>query len=388
MKVFAALMLAIGLCAAPSFAEEVKQETTGANWLTWNNPYDVRLQPWGYVRMGYENVENDSRFDFIGRNDGFILDNARVGIDASIGDKLSMSFSIEGASDIEEGSNSTLGDLDVRVRDAFVRWTPSRFVGIQGGQFKAPFAAEELRSRSDLMFVSRAVGQEGVLPGRGLQEQGVGIDRQLGVMLSSPAPLPLVQEIAGSYYFMVANGNGDNQLLNDNDDVAFIGRGELHYADFVTVGGAFLVNDRTSGTPPNQSKDEDTGFAADILLTPFGFELFFQYVEIETEFKTVSQALDRTQRAYHAQAAYTFLTPWLTIAPGYRYAVLDPFAKTDGDAGGLDLDAFKVDYHTLGVRFGHLDLPLALLVNYTFTEEKAPRELDNNRFQILAQVSF
>lgn len=387
MKVFvAAFVLLVGLGAAPSLAEEKSESTR--SWLSWENPYDVRLRPWAYIRMGYENVEQDDRFNFIGSNDGFVLDNARVGIDAAIGEQLSVAFSVEGASDVREGINSTLGEIDVRVRDAFLRWDPFPFVGIQGGQFKAPFAAEELRSRDELLFVSRAVGQEGVLPGRGFEEGGVAVDRQLGFMISPRAPLSIWREVAGSYYLMIANGNGENEVLNDNTKLAVIGRGELHYADFVTVGGAFLVNDRTSGVLPNQSRDEDTGFAADVMITPFDLELFFQYVEIETEFKTVSNALDRTQRALHVQVGYTFELPWLSITPGYRYALLDPFAKVKGDQAGLDLDSFRVDYHTLGVRFDHLDLPLALLVNYTFTEEKSPREIDNDRLQILTQVSF
>lgn len=386
MKLIVALIALVALMASPVVAEEEKGSTR--SWLSWENPYNVRLRPWAYVRMGYERVEEDSRFDFVGRNDGFVLDNARVGIDAAIGEQLSVAFSVEGASDVRRGLNSTFGDLDVRVRDAYGRWDPFSFVGVQAGQFKAPFAAEELRSRADLLFVSRAVGQEGVLPGRGFEEPGVAVDRQLGVMLSPRERLPIWQEVRGSYYFMLANGNGENQVVNDNTKLAYIGRGELHYSDFVTLGAAFLINDRTTGELPNQTRDKDTGFATDIMITPFGVELFFQYVEVETEFKTVPQALDRTQRAYHVQAGYTFETPWLTITPGYRYAHLNPFAKAKGDQTGLDLDSFQVGYHTLGARFGHLDLPLALLVNYTFTEEKTPRKLDNDRLQILAQVSF
>ena len=391
MKAVIALLLAAA-CVSPAFAYDPVDAVDGtrAGLLSFElgTPYDIKIKPWGYLRIGYEAVQDDDRFDFIGRNDGFILDNMRLGTHVSVADQLHLVVSMEAASDIEAGNNSPIGEIDVRLRDGFLRWDPFAFVGFQAGQFKAPFAAEELRSTSDLLFVSRAVGQEGVLPGRGFEEIGVAVDRQLGAMVSSPAPLTIWDKYAGSYYLMVANGNGDNELLNDNDNVAVYGRGELHYDDFLTIGGAFLVNKRTEGELPNQSNDEDTGYAADIMVTPFGFELFFQYVELTTEFETVSEALDQTQRAYHAQIAYRFLTPWMTITPGYRYAVLDPYADVDGDTEGLDLDAFKVDYHTLGVRFGHLKLPLAFLVNYTFTDEKDPRELDNNRLQLLVQAEF
>jgi hypothetical protein len=391
MRAVLALLAAISL-ASPAFAydqtDAVDGSKTGLLSFELGTPYDVKLQPFGYVRIGYEAVQDDDRFDFIGRNDGFVLDNARLGMIASIGEQLSMAISMEAASDIQAGNNQPIGEIDVRLRDGFLRWDPFRFVGIQAGQFKAPFAAEELRSTSDLVFVSRAVGQEGVLPGRGFEEIGVAVDRQLGAMLSSPEPLTIWKKYAGSYYLMVANGNGDNELLNDNDNVAVYGRGELHYDDLLTIGGAFLVNTRTEGELPNQSDDEDTGYAADILMTPFGLEVFFQFVELKTEFETVPEALDRTQRAWHVQVGYDFETPWVNIMPGYRYAVLDPYADVDGATDGLDLEAFKVGYHTIGARFLHPKLPLGFFVNYTFTTEDDPRKLDNNRLQLLAQVAF
>lgn len=388
----AALAAMVCCCITPTRADDDAPAASASSlmpsWMKWKEKFGLQLDPWAYVRMGYESVDNDDRYDFIGRNDGFILDNARIGFDASVGEQLSVAFSLEGASDIEVDTNTPMGELDVRVRDAYVRYDPLRYFGIQGGQFKAPFAAEELRSRADLSFVSRAVGQEGVLPGRGFEEPGVQIDRQLGVMISSGQSLPIWNEITADYYAMLANGNGDNELLNDNDDLAVIGRIEAHYEDLVTIGAAVLWNKRTAGDPPNQSDDEDTGVATDLLLTPYDGEIFFQYVELDTDYKTVSDTLDRTQRAFHVQVSYLFEIPWMTLTPGYRYAVLDPYADADGDDAGLDLDAFEVDYHTIGVRIGHLELPLSLFVNYTFTEEKEPRELDNDRLQILTQVVF
>lgn len=391
MRGFTALVLAV-LVASPASAanlmDAVDAPEDGLFSFEINEPYKVRIQPYGYVRIGYEAVQDDNRFDFIGRNDGFILDNARFGTKLTVADQLRAVVSVEAASDVEAGNNQPIGEIDVRLRDGFVRWDPFRFAGIQAGQFKAPFAAEELRSTADLVFVSRAVGQEGVLPGRGFEEPGVAVDRQLGAMLSPLEPLTIWKKYAGAYYLMVANGNGDNELLNDNDNVAVYGRAELMYDRFVTIGGAFLVNDRTEGELPNQSNDDDTGYAADLLLEIYGAEVFFQWVELTTEFETVPEAGDRTQRAWHVQAAYEFTTPWVDIKPGYRYAVLDPYAEVDGDLDGLDLEAQEVGYHTLGARFAHPKLPLAFFVNYTFTHEEAPYKLDNNRLQLLAQVAF
>ncbi len=389
---FAALMfLTLGLVCTPAWAQDDGPAQKGRrppNWMNWEEKLGVKLDPWAFVRVGYESVQNDDRYDFIGRNDGFILDSARIGVRGSVGEHLSVAVTVEGASADDIDTNSPMSDIDVRVRDAYMRWDPLRYFGVQVGQFRGPLAAEELRSVVDLTFISRAVGQEGVLPGRGFQEEGVAIGRQLGAMMSSGTSLPVWDEISADYYLMVANGNGQNEYLNDNDDLAVIGRVEAHYAQLVTVGAAGLWNKRTAGDPPNQTDDEDTGVAADLLLTAYGAELFSQYVELETDYKTVGDNLDQTQRAYHVQLSYLFETPWLTATPGYRYAVLDPYADSDGDTDGLDLDSFEVRYHTIGVRFGHLELPLSLFVNYTFTDEEEPRELHNDRLQILTQVVF
>lgn len=75
--------------------------------------------------------------------------------------------SFEGASDVLRAPNTLLGSLSVRLRDAFARWDPFSFAGIQVGQVKAPFQEEELRGTQALLFASRAVGVERVAPGRG-----------------------------------------------------------------------------------------------------------------------------------------------------------------------------------------------------------------------------
>lgn len=136
--------------------------------IEWRNN-DWLIAPWGQVRLEYENVQNDNTQSSsapIGRNDGFILDNARLGLDLHYREDLTMLISMEAASDIQDDTNTPIGEIDVRLRDAYVRWDPFWFGGIQAGQFKAPFAAEDLRSTADLLFASRAVGWEGVLVGR------------------------------------------------------------------------------------------------------------------------------------------------------------------------------------------------------------------------------
>jgi hypothetical protein len=356
----------------------------------------VEIEPFSFVRLIYESVESDDRYDFIGRNDGFILDSARVGLDANIANQLRLFLSIEAASDTTEDTNNPLGEIEVELRDAFGRWDPFFFVGIQAGQFRAPFSAEELRLRQDLLFVERAVGIEGVLPGRGFEQPGLAVDRQIGVMLSPQRSITLgdfgideespLNPFGFRYYVMAANGNGESQLINDNSELAVFTRFELLYDDYVQLGGAYFYNERTVGDPPNRFDEDDTGWAADALLTPWEAEIFFQYARVETDFPTVGTE-DRVQEAWHIQFGYLFRTPWFFIKPGYRYATFDPWASGN-DGSGLDLSVFDLQYHTFGFKIGHLTLPITFFFNYTITDEKAPRELDNNRLQLLMQVEI
>lgn len=346
------------------------------------------ISPYGYLRAGYEHVQTDARYDFVGRNNGFLLDAARVGVEGrNEAWHLTFRISAEGAADAQSGINTPQGSLEVRLRDAFARYDFAPWLGAQLGQFKAPFDAEELRGTQDLLFASRAVAQLGVLPGRGFQEEGIAIDRQLGLMLSSAKPIPIVGDLGASYYAMLFNGNGQNQALNDNNRLGIVGRIELTYGGYVALGGAALKNERTSGALPNLYAENDVGFDGDLAVRAFGFEAFAQIATIRSSYPTVGAA-DRVRLGYHAQLGYRIENPILPVAPAYRYAHYHPW-QSGGDATtGQDYDAFKLDHHTFGVKVWHPSLPLVGWINYTLTMEPPARRLDNDRLEILGQVTF
>lgn len=344
------------------------------------------FRPYGYVRMGFEWVNNDERYDFIGENSGFVLDAARLGFEVKRADEFTAVISVEGADGNPSGINTPAGDLDVRLRDAYMRWDPIPQIGVQVGQFFAPFAAEEMVSRRDLAFAGRALAQEGVLSGRGFEQSPVALDRQLGVMISQRDPID-IGPVGLAAYAMIANGNGPNKLLNDNNLPAFIGRLELYAMDHVRAGGAFARNDRREGEAPDQFDEKDTSFAADLLVTIKDLRVFGQFVQVMTEFPTAGLA-DRTQRGISAEAGYTLKVPYVHITPGYRFAHFDPWAGGSEAAAGAALESFQLNYHTVGLRFDHADLPFRLYANYTITVERDPRKLDNDRLQILTQAEF
>ncbi len=361
-------------------ATEVVEEEIVEDPAFWVSPY-------GYLRVGYDLVADDPNFDFVGTNNGFVLHNARLGLAGGNTDwDLSFQISLDGAADQRNSVNTPQGDLDVRLRDAFVRWDVCDCFGVQVGQFKLPFSAEEMRSTADVPFISRAIGLNGVLVGQGLETEGIVVGRELGLMLSPSSPI-YFGDFGFAYYAAVANGNGPNQLLNDNGSIAIAGRLEFYYSDLVRVGGGILLNERTIGELPNLFSEDDFGISADLLVSWEGLEVFGQLTMMTTEYATTGAA-DREQLAWHAQVSYVVDQLLVPFAPAYRIASFHPRAEGGVTDGGTDLDSFELMYHTIGLRVWVPDTPLTLNLNYTLTGEKEPRELENDLFQAMVQLVF
>ncbi len=370
------------LLVTPAQAEGPASSPQSAASLGWEGDW------FGYVRAGYEHVTDDEDFEFVGDNNGFILHNARLGYDGwHEVTGLSYRISFEGAVSEHTRPNSPQGNLDVRAKDAYLRWDPIPQFGVTVGQFKAPFIAEDLRSTGSLLFSSRAVGVEGVGRNRGFDQQGLSIDRQIGLMLS-PKDLKIGSYVGLGYYIAVVNGNGPNQTLNDNSKPAYAGRLEVKFGENGVLGGGVWMNDRTSGELPNLNEEKDFGIAADFLATAWGAELFVQFVQLKTEFETVAGTPERTQQALSAQVGYDIKIPLGTITPAYRYATFDPWKDGGAADAGVSLESFKLQYHTLGLKMLNPNEDMTLYVNYTLTMEEDGRELDNDRLEVLAQVTF
>lgn len=374
--------LAAGVLGGVVHAEEVAAPVDEAPELR-----SFELEAFGYLRAGFEHVQNDERIDYIGENSGFVLQNARVGVRGGMQDVgLSFRLSVDAADTRERRLNDPLSELSVALRDAFLRQELHSTVGVQVGQFKAPFLQEELRATSSLAFASRAVGVDGVLPGRGFEEPGVGQGRQLGVMLSPADPIRF-GDFGVSYALALMNGNGANRSVNDSNRYGLYGRLALHWDDMVSLGGSVMRNDRRVGTLPNRFDEEDFGLAGDFTFSAFNIDLFAQLAHLTTSFPTVGIE-DRERFAWHVEAGYTVDALPIHFAPAYRFAHYHPRAGSEGQDESLDLDSFRLTYHTLGLRVWHPEVPLTAFLNYTLTMEEPERELDNNRLELLLHLQF
>ncbi len=341
----------------------------------------------GYVRAGYEHVQADADETFVGNNDGFILNNARLnfgGEHAKSG--VSFRVGVEGAADLGNELNNPQSELGARLRDGWLRWDPTEWGGLQVGQFKAPFAAEELFSTAGLAFVGRSVGIDGVAVGRGHEESGLGVDRQIGAMLS-PAEHIRFGEVGVGYYLMAASGNGANQALDDNGKPAYYARLELSWGELLTVGGAWYQNERSElpENSPVATETTQTGLAGDLHARYAGLEVFAQFAQVTTAHDTITQNPEQKARALSGQLSYRIEALPVALTPGYRFAQLEPYSDGDGVA---DLTSRTVRYHTVGLRADHPDTALSLHLNYTLTGEESGRELDNDRLEAIAQMVF
>lgn len=393
MKTPVAMLAAAGLLVLPALPAAAETSTpepppaalaqTAADESPTERPFQLGWS--GYLRGGYEWVQNDPDFDQVGENSGFVLQTARIQIDGAAEDHgFSFRISMDAADVQDRALNNPMGQLDVSLRDGWLRQELHPTVGLQVGQFKAPFLADELVARHDQMFASRAVGTEGVLPGRGLERRGIAQGRQLGAMFSPAEPIRF-GDFGVAYALAVMNGNGANRTVNDNNSLAYYGRLELLYDDMVRLGASVLHNQRRIGDLPNRFDETDFGLAADLQVRVEGLLLQGQFARITRSLDTLG-AEDEEKLAWHVQARYLLDMLPVHIAPGYRLAFYDPRADLeDASAGPAD---FGLLYHTVGLQLHHPALPVSADINYTLTMEDDAAALDNDRFELILQVLF
>lgn len=161
---------------------------------------------------------------------------------------------------------------------------------------------------------------------------------------------------------------------------------DLATRPIVHVGVAGQWVPRTVGNLPDLIRQTDVGAAADLAVNLFGVDLQAGLLYLRTQNDTLSAVPDLERFGWWGQLRYTIpkIPPELIF--GYRIAAYQPrahlsvAAPTPSDAnfdGSLNLL-----YHTIGVSVRPLrGFPLRANLNYTFTTEQAPNQLDNDRFE-------
>ncbi len=343
----------------------------------------------GYVRARYGMVlEGEEGPDFVGINDGFFLDNARLIIGAKKGAVDSI-ISIDGAVDRRSAANTASGQVDVGLKDAWVGYTVNEHLKIQAGQFKPPFDAEELRSTRAMFFIQRAVDSRGVRGVEGYNVQGLSLPRQAGALLSGD--LGLGGGFGLGYGVSVTNGSGANHPTNDNDDLAYTGRLTIGHDSHMTLGAGVHYNRLTNGAAPDLFSDDELAWVVDFeyrrTMGAIGFFMSAQYLMRETTSVDVESEPKTSATGYHGSLGFNLPAGF---SLGYRYAYLDPTSKFEAEDPVVEtvLETDAITHHTVGLGYDVASAPLGFKLNYTLAQEDAGRELDNDRVDILMQASF
>jgi hypothetical protein len=382
------LALCLGTSALVVTPASAQAQTDAVGYQEYEAVYQDEEPAWhfspvGYVRTGVQLTQRDDDVDFIGRNNGFYIAHARLGLNGRHDDAgVSFRLSFDGALDSDRSDvNTPEGSLEVGLRDAYIRYAPG-VIALQLGQFKAPFTRESMRSTGRLPFINRSVGEAGIAVGTGYELPGLNVSRQQGLMLSTDGVLEagLVYLAA---YAMVANGSGSNDTLNDNSRFGFFARGQVGFLDIVTLGLSGHLNDRTV----DRFIKEDRTWAVDVNVHWIDFDFYAEYISQITRCPTTGTQR-RLSQAFSAQLNYGIAIGEFMLTPGYRFATFNPSVEAESPPGEPVLRG--VNTHTIALQ-GSTDLDsaeLGLQLEYIIMGEDDGREVDNNIFQALARVAF
>jgi len=363
--------------------------------LQWNQthsddaPFELLIG--GYLRAGYTNIQNDQDIEYIGRRDGFILHDARLELDGQLRNGLGFVFEVDGAVSRQSGdSDDPAVPLRLRLKDASIYYEPFDWLRADVGQFKPAFDVEEQTSTSDLLFVNRSVGARGVKNIEGFNVDGLSVGRELGARLQAGPYFPQsddnsAQGPGGSLTVSATNGQSPNTSLNDNEHLAYAARGTLHWGKYVRLGGAYYHNNQSIGSRPDRLGIVRSGWTADVSAEYKGATLIGSIIRMH---ENAEQRANELGQSIQAQVAYE--EPFLGLQPAYRFALYDPTLRVNGEQpnAGSPADVDQRLHHTIGLNYRAKNYPIVLMANYTLAQESETRDIDNNRFDALLQLSW
>jgi hypothetical protein len=340
-------------------------------------------EPYGYLRIQAGVVQNDPNVAFVGRDDGFELQNARVGVRGVIDEaevdivmpKIAFQISIDGAIDERERINDPDGKLAVGLRDAFVDVHLGAFFAVRAGRFDIWFDPEHLYGDTERPFVDRSLESRGTRPTEGWQTDGLTPGRSIGVALRRD----IVSFGAPELGMEVAVQNGADEFSSDNDNDLPAVSAALRLAlpqGYVLAAARF--NPRTEGELPLQRDETDLEGAVGALLAFGPVHVGLGATYVRTSFGTTGGP---AQNAYggHGQLVVDVVRGDRTLGVGYRFAILDPSDLILTD---------RIMEHTAGAVLAIPRWRLRAQLNVTHVMEQAERELSNGRVEAALEVSL
>ena len=335
-------------------------------------PPKFKWEPFGYLRMQYIVVQNDPNVAFVGRDDGFELQNARVGVHGDMQGIVRFTLSLDGAVD-ERAQNTPQGKLRVGLRDAFADVGLGGDLLVRGGYFQTWVDPQSQVADTAREFVDKPLETRGMRSTEGFYTPGLPPGRSLG------AAFRIDPEQANRVGLEVAVQNGADEFAsnNDNDKPAVSAAVLFRLADHGFVIAAGRWNPRTVGDLPFRQDETD-------LQASFGAQVNAGAVAVGAGAIVQRTMFESTggpnQNAYGTHAQLMFKVPGSRpFAIGYRFGILDPSSLIVTD---------RVMEHTAGAVIGVPQWRMRVQLQATHVMEQAARELSNSRIQLAAEVSL
>lgn len=335
-------------------------------------PAGFAWHPFGYLRMQYAAVQNDPNVAFVGRDDGFELQNARVGVRGDLGVRASFVVAIDGAVDERVQVNTPQGRLKVGLRDAFVDVRLAGPMMLRGGYWQPWVDPEALIPDTSRAFVDHPIESLGVRSTQGFYAPGLPPGRSMGAGVRYDPAEGVGFEVA------VQNGADEFSSNNDNDMPAVSAAGVLRLPGDGFVMAALRWNPRTVGELPFRQDETDYQATAGAQIAAGPVQLGAGVIVQRTIYESTGGP---AQDAYgaHGQVMVQVLDGDQPVSVGYRFGILDPSSLITTD---------RVMEHTAGAVMAVPSYRMRVQLQVTHVQEQAARELSNDRVQLAAEVSL
>lgn len=361
----------VAATAALPAAAPVADAATVAKGFRWH------LQ--GVLRVNSAVVQNDPNVQFIGRSDGFRLQDAWLTLQGQYGERVHVAIGIDAGQDARTRANSPNGELRVVVRDAAVDLAlAQRLTGItlRVGRFLTMADPDSMLNANDRAFVDRSLMSRGVRATEGWEAAGLAPVRSLGAALRLDAG-PLTSGVKPGFELAVQNGADEFASANDNDSFAISLAGFLRLRNngFVMVAGRW--NPRTIGDLPLRRDQTDLEAAVSGRYHVGPVELMGGFIVRNTTFDSTGGP---SQTAFGVQAQGMYHIPTeLPLGVGYRFGIMDPSNLVLTD---------RVMEHTAGIILKLPSIYSRVQLNFTHVAEQAERELANDRVEAVYEVAL
>lgn len=335
-------------------------------------PPKFAWEPFGYLRMQYIVVQNDPNVAFVGRDDGFELQNARVGARGDLQGIARFVISIDGAVD-ERAQNTPQGKLRVGLRDAFTDVWMGGDLAVRGGYFQTWVDPESLIADTKRDFVDKPIESRGMRSTEGWYTEGLPPGRSLG------AAVRLDPETANHLGFELAVQNGADEFAsnNDNDKPALSVAALFRLANDGFLVAAGRWNPRTVGELPFRQDETDLQGSAGAQINVGVISLGAGGIVQHTTYESTGGP---SQNAYGAHAQLMVkVGSERPFSVGYRFGILDPSSLILTD---------RVMEHTAGAVIAVPQFRMRMQLQLTHVQEQSERALSNSRIQLAAEVAL